>query len=542
MLTVAVYTWDYARFTQQLIKMRHARALQDKPNYSLHFRNEGTFTNPDTPVDSFIGLVKAPLRLLANQVTHDVTLPIICPYTMEAIGSCRVAFNLASSGSSGLDTPASNSRPLRDSLAIGRRFSFDFTLNSVKGISSSSFKTIHAQVRLSELVGTDIASNDVFVSATVDLGKASAAHLSLKNSITVMVTPGMPEYMSSGYASIHFFAKLRPEYLNRLERWDTSREVSSSSNTSPATVQNRHDSPRPPMRRCETDFLGLEHHDILATIAVEELSPNGTYEPVEVLGDTFQLHQGVQRRLAIKLAHSSGKGLHWSSIEHATMSDVRVVAKGQTTVVSEQEVKLNLHSDIPDFHTDGTSTLQASGPWDTAAHSSIHLDRRTSSETTILVRLGYLIQVESLHEPASFSLDLPLKILPRESRRSSLLSYFSTERAYTSLTAVYRVELVPPIAQSAQDLWRLDTAGKYVKGEEVLGDWRPRGVTLLEDWYRASKTARMIADKQCTMAVLDLLGDLPLSTRSEGKEEEDHLLRRCIGLWTKHMKERYQVS
>jgi kinesin family protein 1 len=121
-----------------------------------------------------------------------------------------------------------------------------------------------------------------------------------------------------------------------------------------------------------------------------------------------------------------------------------------------------------------------------------------------------------------------------------LLSYFSTERAYTSLTAVYRVELVPPIAQSAQDLWRLDTAGKYVKGEEVLGDWRPRGVTLLEDWYRASKTARMIADKQSTMAVLDLLGDLPLSKR--GGEEEDGLLRRCVGLWTKHMNDRYHVS
>jgi kinesin family protein 1 len=123
-----------------------------------------------------------------------------------------------------------------------------------------------------------------------------------------------------------------------------------------------------------------------------------------------------------------------------------------------------------------------------------------------------------------------------------LLSYFSTERAYTSLTAVYRVELVPPIAQSAQDLWRLDTAGKYVKGEEVLGDWRPRGVTLLEDWQRASKTARMIADKQCTMAVLDLLGGLPMGTRSGGEEEEDHLLRRCIGHWTKHMEERYHVS
>jgi kinesin family protein 1 len=535
---VAVYTWDHAKFAQQLVKMRHVRALKERPNYSLHFRNEGTFSNPDPPSDCFVGVVKAPLRLLANQISHDMTLPIICPYTMEAIGSCRVSFNLPFSGSSGLETPESGSRPLRDSLPVGKRFSFDFALTSIKGISSASFATIHAQVRLSSLVGPDIASDDVYISQAIDLNKTSAAHLALRKSLTVIVSPDMLKYMADGYASIHFFAQVRPEYLMRLKRWDVTRE--SAIPSARAAVQRGLDSPaRPPMRRCETDFLGLENHDILATISVLELSSSGSYEAVEVLGDTFQLHQGVQRRLAIQLGHSSGKRLQWSSIEHVTMSNVRIASKGQTTIVSEQEVKLSLQSETPDFAPDGSSTLQASGTWDTAAHASIHLDRRTSSDTTIIVRLSFLVQVESLHEPASFALDLPIRIVARESRRSSLLSYFSTERAYTSLTAVYRIELIPPIAQSTQDLWRLDTAGKHVPGEEVLGDWRPRTISLLEDWQRACKTARAIADKQSTMVVLDLLSDLG---SAESDIEDENLMRRCVALWQKQLDERHLVS
>jgi kinesin family protein 1 len=526
----AVYTWDYARFHQQLVKMRHVRALKERPNYSQHFQDEGTFTNPLPPKYAFVGMVKAPLRLLANRVTHDVTLPIICPYTMEAIGSCRIAFTLSSSGFSGIGTPESASRPLKGNVPIGQRYSFDILLNNVRGTSSAGFSSIHAQVRLSSLVGEDITSDDVFVSPSVDASKSS--HLVLRKTITVLITPAMVEHMNHGYANFEFYATLQPQYLDRLDRWDTSREAASPLVRAPQGG-------RPAMRRCETDFLGQEHHDILATVTVSELSSSGTFEPVEVIDDTFQLHQGVQRRLGIRVDHSSGKSFSWTSIDHVMISDIRTKVGDQITTVSEQEVGLNVTCGEGYHLPDGTSTLSAAGPWDTAAHGSIHLDRRTRSDQTIIVRLTFLINVESLHEPASFSLDLPLRILARDSRRSSLMSYFSSDKIYNSLTAVYAVELVPPIAQSTQDLWRLDTAKKHVPGEEVLGEWRPRGASLLEDWQRARKTAKGIADKQITGVVLDLLGDLDSVEISP--QEPEALLRKCLGLWNQHMNQRYRV-
>jgi len=511
--------------------MRHVRALKERPNYSLHFRDEGTFTNSSPPSYAFIGSARAPLRLLANRISHDVTLPIICPYTMEAIGSCRSTFTLSSSGSSGVASPESVSRPLKGTVPVGQRYSFEVLLNGVKGISSSYFSTIHAQVRLSSLVGDDIASDDIFISPSIDLTESSSAHPSLRKTITVLITPSMVEHMNSGYAIFEFYAVPRPQYLERLSRWDISREASNAIVQSPMG--------RPPMRRCETDFVGEEHHDILATVTVSELSSSGTYAPVELIDDVFQLHQGVQRRLGIKLHHSSGKSLQWTSIDNVTIGDIRTKAKDQITTVDEGHVSLKVNCSDVDNSPDGTSTLSASGTWDTAAHSCIHLDRRTRSEQIIIVRLVFMVNVETLHEPASFTLDLPLRILARESRRSSLMSYFASGKIHNSLTAIYGIDLVPPIAQSTQDLWRLDTAKKHVPGEEGLGDWRPRGVSLLEDWQRATKTAKGIADKQVTATILDLLGDLG---QVEIVKESDELLRASLKLWEQQMNQRYLVS
>lgn len=353
----------------------------------------------------------------------------------------------------------------------------------------------------------------------------------------------MLEYMQSGYASIQFFAKLRPEYLDRLERWDVSREhiPGLSGTSSPARIQENGS--RPSMRRCETDFLGPEHHDILSTISILELSSSGSYEPVDVVNDTFHLHQGVQRRIGIKLRHASGNRLSWTAVKHVVTGDIRLVEKGQTTLVSATEVKLSATSQEPNHLPDGTSILTASGPWDSGSHACIHLDRKTSADQTVLVRLIFLVEVESLQEPASFSLDLPIKILARDSRRrSSLMSYFAADKTRDSITPIFAIELSPPLAQSTRDLWRLDTANKHVQGEERLGDWRPRGVSLIEDCQKAKKIALGIADKQSTLAVLDAVGDHDGNQVMNGGGGRQELLGRCVALWRKHMDERYIVS
>ncbi|WVQ95660.1 hypothetical protein IAU59_002758 [Kwoniella sp. CBS 9459] len=526
-------------FGQQLSKMRHALALKEKPNYSIHFRVEGTFSDVPPPTYSFIGSAKAPLRLLGSRVSHSLIVPILCQYTMEAIGSCKIDFRCStSSASSGFSTPDAGWKPMLGDLNVGSKLTFTLTVDGVKGLSSVDYASIHAQTRLSSLVGPSITSEDTFASLPIDLDKSSVAHLSLKRNVSVMITPEIVEHLRYGYLVVEFFAKVRSEYLSRLERWDSTREVSPPS-SSPGTPL-RSGEVKPAMRRCETDFVGPEHHDILASVEIRELSSNGEYVPTEVLEDAFQLHQGVQRRLHINLAHSSGRALPWKSLQNITSGDIRVVDKGQTASVSKTDVEIRLNSQEVEYHSDGTSTLHASGVWDTAAHGCRQLDRQTPTDQRVLIRLTWLLEVENLDEPAVFHLDLPLRILGRDSRRSSILSFFTSSKIYNSFTSTFSLDLTPPLARSANDLWRLDTAKKHVKGEERLGDWKPRSLSLIEDFMKMKRTARGLADVQATKVVLELIGDV--DAKALGEQEKEGILARCLELWQKEMDHRIAID
>jgi kinesin family protein 1 len=435
-------------------------------------------------------------------------------------------------------------------LVPGSKLSFSLNVDTVKGLSSEDFASMHAQARLSSLVGPSIASEDTFASLPIDLDKTSVAHLALRRSVNVIITPEMISYLKEGCATIEFFAKVRPAYLVRLERWDRSREISPPGSI-PGTP-SRSGEPRPAMRRNETDFVQPEQHDVLANIEIRELAANGDYYPAEVIDDVFQLHQGLQRRLSVQLTHSSGKALPWTKLGHVSTSDIRVVDKGQATGVAKEGVGLRLSSEV-EHRPDGTSVLRASGVWDTAAHNSIHLNRKSLGEQKLLVRLVFLVEVETLDEPAVFSLDLPIRILDRDAKRSSFLTFWSTNKIFPSLSAIFTVNLEPPIARSAAELWRLDTGKKHVKGEEKLGDWKPRSLSLLEEFGRMGRTEKGLGDVQATRAVLGMVDETgdeeevnatigPEESVDETREREEGLLRRCIKLWQKEIEHRVLVS
>lgn len=572
------------RFTQQLSKMRHHRSLKKKPNYSLHFRSDDAFKEMNPPTYSFIGLARAPLRLLANQVAHVVMIPIFCQYTSEAIGSCRVSLKPIAAATSGMTTPEP-SHSLVNKPSIGSKFTFLMVIEAVKGLSSSDFESVHAQVKLSSLVSRPgIDSEDTFTSTPVDLSKTSVGHLSLRRTISVIVKSEMIDYMQDGFAAIEFFAKVTPEYLIRLERFDRARETAvapkSSASSMPGTptktafptTPKRTATPvKPSMRRCDTDFVAGEHHDILASVTIQEMASDGSYVDSEVVDDVYHLHQGLQRRLKIQLNHSSGRALSWTGITHVTTSDIRLIerSKGNTSTlgVSTKQVEHPLGKATVEYNPDGTSNIYVEGGWDTTGHDCIHLNRKTSGINTVVIRLTWLVDVDKLDEPCVFTFDMPVKILGRDSRRSSgftITSLFGGgSRAYSALTRIYTLDLEPPSARSADDLWRLDTSRKYVKGEEVLGlglagegstvmGWRVRGVSLIQDYAKARKAQRALGEVQVTKAVLEIMsaGEAKNGDHKDGDENglegeasgDRELVGRCVDLWKKQLDHRFIVS
>jgi hypothetical protein len=97
---------------------------------------------------------------------------------------------------------------------------------------------------------------------------------------------------------------------------------------------------------------------------------------------------------------------------------------------------------------------------------------------------------------------------------------------------VFSVRLTPPLTRSAKELWRLDTAEKYVRGEEALGSWKPRGLSVVEDYNRLIRTERRAADVQAVRAVLAVHPPKPLAPENEAWDK-DAVLSRAVDLWKK---------
>jgi kinesin family protein 1 len=288
-------------------------------------------------------------------------------------------------------------------------------------------------------------------------------------------------------------------------------------------------------------MASTEHHDVLASIEVHEMGNDGEYKPADVEDDVAQLHLGVQRQMVVSLKHASGQAFKWTRIVHASASHVRVQNKEHAPVeVPASSVDLQLVSHV-EYASDGTSRLLARGTWDSAAHHCIHLDRRSRGDDLAIVRLTFMVDVERLDEPAVFTMDLKVKIIGRDSRRSSIsIRNIWRPRPVTSVVGIFGVDLNPPLARTARDLWRLDTSKKPVANEAVLGGWRPRSIALVREYNDLARVRRALAEVQTTRVVLEHVGDLAASQSDETGQRA--LEAKSLSLWKREMDTRVEFD
>lgn len=564
----AIYVWSLDRLQQQLQRMRNLTTYIDRPSYTQHFSSDEPFYDSPPPEYSFIGNALISLAPLSRRLSSSSTVPIFCRYTAEAIGSCRVDIKLVSAilpskyaSASSASTRASS--PVPGTIPPGTKLNFFLTVDSVKGLSSHDFSAVHMQVRLSSFVGSTVTSEEVFPSSAIDIDHASLSELKFRRSFTIVASSKVLNHLRQGYAPVEFFASLKPTYLERMERWDEMREqkqnysprISSPSNSSlPGPSSDISSSPRPTslglMRRSENDFVIEQTHDVVAWVQICELGPDGSYAPVPVISQgsidpgAFSLHQGLQRKIVINLASNSGQQLPWQEFTKMRIGNVRLLdAKGRVhdstskalvTLALQKEQKL-------EFKPDGSGALSAEALWDSSAHDSVLLNRVTAANQRIILQLTWAVAVEICAEPVQFSMDVAIAMHARDaSPPSRLLTFFGSNKILSKTSTLFNVKLSPPLTRSAKDLWRLDTSEKYVRGEETLGVWKPRGITVVEDYDRLITTERRAADVQAIRVIMTTTPPRPIQPDTLVWKADD-ILRRSIQLWQKQFGHRGKV-
>lgn len=536
--------------------MRNLTTYIDRPSYTRHFSSDEPFYDTPPPEYSFIGNSLISLAPLSRRLSSTSTVPIFCRYTAEAIGSCRVDIKIVNVMLSDKQTNRStastrSSSPMPGSIPSGSKLSFFLTIDSVKGLSSHELSAVHLQVRLSSFVGPTLTSEEVFPSSTVDMDASSLSDLKFRRSFSVVTSTKTLTHLRQGFAPIEFFASVKPTYLERMEHWDELRDQKGTLPSGPSTPPLEGPcATLPHMRRSETDFVVQQTHDVVAWLQICELGPNGQYVPVPVISHgaldpgAFFLHQGLQRRIVMLLSSNSGQQLPWIEFTKMRLGNVRLLDPNGRAHESTSKaiVTLSLLKEQNlEFKPDGTGALRAEALWDSSVHDSALLNRVTAANQRILLQVSWFVVVEICSEPVQFSMDMAITMQTRDARPPTrFMSFFGSNKILSKTSTVFNVRLSPPLTRSPKDLWRLDTSEKYVRGEESLGVWKPRGLSVVEDYSRLVATERRAADVQAVRVILLNFPPRPSQVDSMVWGSET-LLQKSLDLWQKRFGHRGEV-
>ncbi len=141
-------------------------------------------------------------------------------------------------------------------------------------------------------------------------------------------------------------------------------------------------------------------------------------------------------------------------------------------------------------------------------HNSLLLNRCTLNGNSVYLTISSYVELENSTQPIPITKDLCLILSPRSADstsriRSSLRNFFLSSNSITrpsiadehsnSLSAIYELKLkyASIVNTITQDLSKespgvqrrrrkvIDTSKIYVRGEEMLHGWRPRGDSLI---------------------------------------------------------------
>lgn len=490
---MVIRLWSLDKLHSRVRQMRQMHQYLDQPEYSRHFKLDNPFVEACMPEYSLVGEVDVPLQAVFDSRVQDFTLDVLSPYTSHVIGIIKLSLE-----------PSSARAPTST-------LKYNVVMHDMVGFAEREGTDVHAQLFIPGISENGVTTTQMIKDFDEEPIRFDSVH-------SMSVPLFGPRDVS---LRIAIFAKVTAMHLDKLVSWDEMRDTTPGS-------ENKHIG----ARISESQFYTAEKHDLLARVQILEMNEQGEYTPVEVTQTseldvgTFQLHQGLQRRIAINLSHSSGDALPWEDVSSMRVGQVQLVDQsGKVPDMSSPTPDIALRlGGKPSFrqNANGTRSATISGHWDSSSHNSLLLDRVTPDKYKVQMTLSWDIISDNLAEPMRFSTNLYCQILGRTFvRQTSMLSaLWQHVRIVHSSTTIFSLGLKPAPIKHAGDLWRMSSQHDYVKGEENLVGWSPRGVSLIGDYIAARKKKRRIAEIGAAQLWLKKIG-LP-EPRNRPIEADDH--------------------
>ncbi|XP_019748395.1 kinesin-like protein KIF1A [Hippocampus comes] len=250
-------------------------------------------------------------------------------------------------------------------------------------------------------------------------------------------------------------------------------------------------------------------HDLMVFFEICELEASGDYIPAVVdhrggmpCHGTYLLHQGIQRRITVAIAHENGNDIEWKEVKELVIGRIRNTPEADETIIDPNILSLNIlssgyfwpkHDDNVSLGVDHRTFYRFEAAWDSSMHNSLLLNRVTPYGEKIYITLSAYLEMENCTQPTVITKDFCMVFYSRDTKlpaSRSIRNLFSTGCLRPSesnrVTGVYEVTLCYVADNGSPGMQRrrrrvLDTSVAYVRGEENLAGWRPRSDSLILD-------------------------------------------------------------
>lgn len=496
------HLWSLPKLHDRVRQMRQMHQYLDQPEYAQHLNLDSPFIETCMPSYTLVGETDVPLRAVFESRVQDFSLDVVSPYTSCVIGIIKLSLE------------PSHARAPSGTLK------FNAVMHELLGFAEREGTEVHAQLFIPGVSEEDGITTTQMIQ---DFDEGPIRFESV-HSMSVPTDAAQDVMLR-----VAIFAKVSSMHLDKLLSWDDMQDSTPRANGGGQRIN-------------ESQFYTQEKHDLLSSIRIKELDENGKYAATEVAraNETdpgiFQLHQGLQRRLEIKVTHTLADTLPWNGISAVRIGNVQLVdpaGKIPNMTTTEPPVTL-VESPEPEPDADrtsstrlqsnanGTSVATFQAVWNSSLHRSLLLEKATAERYRVQMTISWEVNSEKLAEPMKFSQKIYLQVMPRSYVRqdSILSSMFRNVQFVKSSAAIFTLTMRPAPIKRVGDLWRANSQHDYVKGEENLRGWAPRGVSIVSDFIHARKKRRRVADIGAMQTILGKMGMDPTNGQVNVDEPE----------------------
>ncbi|XP_073731480.1 kinesin-like protein KIF1B isoform X10 [Misgurnus anguillicaudatus] len=423
---------------------------------------------------------------------------------------------------------------LAEHLEVGSTFTFRVTVLQASGVPPEyadifcQFNFLH---RHDEAFSTEPLKNS---------GKGSPLGFYHVQNISVEVTESFIEYIKTNPIVFEVFGHYQQHPLH-LHGQDMFSPSQPSRKYYPPPMPLSKPVPATKLNTITKSNLGqcVSKYDLLAWFEISELEPTGEYIPAVVdhtgglpCHGTYLLHQGIQRRITVTLIHEKGSELHWKDVRELVVGRIRNKPEVDDSA-TDAVLSLNIISakNLKSSHNSSRTFYRFEAVWDSSLHNSLLLNRVTPYGEKIYLTLSAYLELDHCIQPAIITKDICMvfysrdaKISPPRSLRNLFGSGYSKTPDCNKVTGVYELSLCKIADTGSPGMQRrrrkiLDTSVAYVRGEENLAGWRPRGDSLiLEHQWELEKLEQLheVEKTRHLLLLREKLGETsPLKSLSE---------------------------